>query len=340
MLRVGIVGAGSMGKVHSDVYANLGNIAVLTSICDIDKDKAEKIAIPKGAKSFDLNEFGNFLKSVDMVDICLPTYLHLEYTSKAAKAGKHVLCEKPMALNLKEADKMIEVTNKAKVKFMIAQCIRFWPEYVVLKEFVDKRKLGRLKNLFLSRLSPMPTWGYNKWFSNPKISGGAVLDLHIHDTDFILYLLGIPESVYSKGTINKIGLSHIYTSFNYKNIAVISEGGWDMPSTFPFNMSYTAIFEDGVLSFSLRQNPILVCYMNGKETFTPKIPKPKVKDASMETQANISNLGAYFNEIKYFVECIKKGVNPKIVTPKDARESIRTVLSEIESVKSGKSIKL
>ena len=341
MVKVGILGAGFMGEMHSNVYANLADSAKLVSVCDIDKSKAGKIAVPRAAETFDLAGFDGFLNSgIDVVDICLPTYSHVEYTVKAARAGKHVLCEKPMALNLKEADEMLNAVKKAKVKFMVAHCIRFWPEYLVLKEFVEKKQFGKLRSLFLSRLSPTPIWSWNNWLATSKRSGGAALDLHIHDTDFVVFLLGMPESVYSVGTIDKNGLSHIYTDYNFKNYAVVAEGGWNMPDKFPFNMSYLAVFEEGVLSFSLHQNPTLLCYIQGKETYTPEIQVQELAAVSSETKGNISSLGGYYNEIKYFIECIEKNMAPKIVTGFDARESLRVILSEFKSVETGKIIKL
>lgn len=354
MVRVGILGAGFMGEMHSNVYANLEGMVKLVAVCDYDTGKAGKIAIPRGATPFSLSNFEKFINSgIELVDICIPTYSHAEYTIKVAEAGKHVLCEKPIALSLEEADRMIEAIQREKVKFMVAHCIRFWPEYIILKEYVEKKKLGKLKSLFLSRLSPTPTWTWSNWIVKPEKSGGAVLDLHIHDTDFVTYLLGIPDSVYSKGTTNKNGLSHIYTTYNYNipNLAIVSEGGWDMPEKFPFNMSYLAIFEGGILSFSSGQQPNLLCYINGKETFTPEMPSQgfatgiplafqELKSNSGETKGNISALGGYFNEIKYFVECIEKAKYPEIVTPKDARESLRIILAEIKSVETGEIISL
>ena len=127
---------------------------------------------------------------VDVVDICLPTDLHADFAVRALQMGKHVVCEKPMAISLAEADRMIEAARKSGRRLMIAHCIRFWPEYVELRRLVESGELGHLLSLSLTRYSPFPSWGSDNWLADERRAGGAALDLHIHDTDFAAYLMG------------------------------------------------------------------------------------------------------------------------------------------------------
>ena len=335
MVRVAIVGAGFMGKMHGNVYANLPESKVV-AVVDIDINKAEEIAKSHGARV--ATKMDEVLDSVDLVDVCLPTYLHCKYTVMAAHAGKHVLCEKPITLNLKDADSMITAAKKSGVKFMVAHCIRFWPEYAALKEIFEEKRYGRLMSIWMLRVSPTPVWSWDNWILQKNKSGGALLDLHIHDTDFLLYLLGRPESVFSRGTKNKNGWSHVWTVYNYRRVAAVAEGGWDLPAKFPFNMAFRAVFEEAVVEFGLVPQSRMLLYQADKEPVPMDVPQPKV--TGVQAGGNISALGGYFNEIQYFIECISKDEKPKIVTPQDARMSLQIILAEQKSAETGKIVKL
>jgi len=339
MLKVGIIGAGFMGETHSNVYASLPETQ-LVAVADVQVKKAEKLASSHRAKVYSDPEEMIREEGIDMVDVCLPTYLHCEYVVKAAEAGKHVLCEKPMAMNLDEANRMIEATERAGVKFMIAQCIRFWPEYMFLKQTLGEGTYGKLLSLSCHRLSPTPTWSWRNWLFDPRKSGSAALDLHIHDTDFIIYLLGKPKSVLSTGTKDKTGWTHIFTLYNYgAEVAVQAEGGWDFPSKFPFIMSFRALFEKGMIDFDFTRSETLLVYEGDKEPFPPEIPQPEVKGAE-ESVGNIAALGGYFNEIQYFVRCILEDKSPSVVTPRDSRASLEVTLAEIQSAEKGEVVEL
>ena len=321
-----------MGQMHTNVYANIPE-AQLVAAADRDEAKAREVA-PDAAVYGTAEEMLK-AESLDVVDVCLPTYMHAEYTVKAAEAGAHVLCEKPMAMTLDEADRMIEAAEKAGVTFMIAHCIRFWPEYVVLKDIVDKKSLGELISLSCIRRSPTPTWSWDNWLLDPERSGGATLDLHIHDTDYVLYLFGKPASVFSSGIWDDRGCVHIFTTYNFgSERSVFAEGGWDFPDAYPFNMSFSAVFEQGAVAMQ----PDLVVYEAGKDPVSPELPKPDIE--AVEGVGNISDLGGYFNEIRYFVDCLLEGKTPQIVTPQDAEDSLETVLAELESAKTGKEVAL
>src|SRR5438067_694260 len=244
MLKVSILGCGFMGRMHANVYKLLPD-AELVAILDRNKSKASKFAKEFGAKAY--TDFDEMIAKTkpDIIDICLPTYLHKEFTLKAATAKKHVLCEKPIALNLKDADQMIKACERAGVYFMIAHCIRFWPEYAHLKKITESGELGRLLSVNLTRMGEFPTWSSDNWLANEKLSGGAALDMHIHDTDYALYLLGEPNDVASFGNIDEHGPSFVFTTLTYPGTIAHLEGGWNLPKRTPFRMTFRAIFERG-----------------------------------------------------------------------------------------------
>ena len=335
MVKVGVIGAGFMGAMHGQCYSLLPNVKLL-GIADIRKEKAEELAQKFNCAVYASADELLRNPEVDAVDVCLPTYLHPKGVIKAAEAGKHVICEKPIALTVKDADRMIKAAEKRKVIFMVAQVIRFWPEYLRLKEIYEKKELGRLISFHLTRLSAAPTWGWENWLGNAKKSGSALVDLHIHDTDYLLFLLGKPKSIYTCGRKSAGGYSHVLTTFKYPGLVVTAEGGWDFTDSFPFRMAFIANFEKGTVEYnSLYPKPFAI-YTAGKSEF----PQVGVDAPQVEGGGNISALAGYYNEIRYFVGCVEKRRKPTVVTPKDARSSLALVLKELESAEKGKEIRL
>jgi predicted dehydrogenase len=256
---------------------------------------------------------------VDIVDICLPTYLHAEYAIQAARRGLAVFCEKPLARTLAQADRMVRVVRKAGVPAMVGHCLRFWPEYVALKKFRDKGALGKLLALSLCRYQGKVAFGWKDWFNKPELSGCSFLDFHIHDVDFMRHLLGEPDGVESIG-------HYLWSSSNYHypGIVVTSEAGWSCAD--PFEMRFRAVFEKGVLLYSSRLQPLTLY----RPDQPPKVVPLKVEKAGdAHAGGNISDIRAYYNELKYFTDAVKQGRAPDAVSIEDARASLALVLKEM-----------
>lgn len=324
MLRVGLVGCGFMGRMHANVYGLLEG-AKLVAIADHKPDRQEKFAGDFGVNGYASLEAMLASEELDVVDICLPTYLHKDATLMAAQAGKHVFCEKPMALTVAEADEMIAAVDQAGVQLMIGHCIRFWPEYALLKQITDEGRLGKLLSINLLRYGEFPHWSSDNWLADEKLAGGGVLDMHIHDTDFIHYLLGDPDSISSWGTVDERGPGHVFTTMTYGSTIAHLEGGWNLPSHTPFKMAFRAIFERGA---AIMDAGPLTIYEPGKDPVVPEFPK-------MEAQGggNISDLGGYYHELRYFVDRVNAGQALEIVTPQTSRKSLETTLEEIRQLK-------
>jgi len=329
MIKVGICGGGFMGKMHAACHAALPN-AKIVAVADVRKKVAEQIAGPHRAKAFSSAKELIAKADVDMVDICLPTHFHAEHVMLAAKRGLNCLCEKPMSRTLAESSRMVKAVRKARISFMVAHVIRFWPEYVVLKKYVDRKTLGKLRMLRLVRVSPRPTWAWKNWLDQGSLSGGAALDLHIHDADYVRYLLGDPAAIHSVGSKTAGVWDHILTNYCYRNIAVSAEGGWDLPPGYPFEMNFRAIFEKGTLFYSSLNTPMTLYRPSGKNSLV-KVPQPKVKGGAGGKGGNITSLGGYFNEIQYFLNCLDRGRKPETATAEDAHDSVALVLREITS---------
>lgn len=335
MIKIGIIGGGYMGKMHANCYRALENVSVV-AISDIQRERAREIANLTGARIFDkVDELINN-SEVDAISILLPTYLHKELVIKSARAGKHVFCEKPFALSMKDAVEMIEEVEKARVKLMIGMVLRFWPEYVEFKKIVDSRIYGGLAKLTCTRLASQPTFGWQGWYFDPKRSGGAALDLHIHDTDYIYYLLGKPNSVYSVGRKANNSWEHICTIYKFNDTIVSAEGSW-VEESFGFLQAIRGVFEDGtILEYNSKNQPLTV-YQKSK---SEQVNITRIKIDSIDTGGNISVPDAYYNENKYWTDCLQNNQFPERVTSQDVKASLEIVFREIESAETGKEILL
>lgn len=323
-MKVGLIGCGFMGRMHANVYSILDGVE-LVAVADNKPANADAFARDFGVRTYaSLREMlaGEVL---DAVDICLPTYLHKDATVEAALAGKHVFCEKPMAMTLDEADAMITATETAGVQLMIGHCIRFWPEYALLKQIVDNGSMGKLLSINLTRFGEFPHWSTDNWLADESKAGGGVLDMHIHDTDFIHYLLGEPDSINAWGNVDERGTSYAYTTMTYGKTIALLEGGWNLPTKTPFKMAFRAIFEQGA---AMMDAGPLTLYRPGQNPEVPEFPK-------MEAQGggNISDLGGYYHELAYFVKCLQEGKPFETVTPQTSRKSLETTLEEIRQIK-------
>ncbi|HPD29574.1 MAG TPA: Gfo/Idh/MocA family oxidoreductase [Phycisphaerae bacterium] len=340
MIRVGLIGAGFIGRNHFNQYEKMPERVTLI-ICDKEPDRREgdwskvggNIADSKGSKRdvSHLQRYSDWKQliadpNVDAVDICVPTPLHKEITLAALLSGKHVLCEKPMALTVEDCDTMLAAAAKSKARFMVAQVIRFWPEYRFLRQIVENRRYGQLKALHLRRQAATPGYTLNNWVLNPKLSGGAVLDLHVHDVDFVLGLLGKPKAVCAQGHIKPNGsCDRIHAQWYYDAVPLVQlEGWWDMPGNFPFNMGFTAVFENGGVHWDMNTGKPLAVYENGKDPYTPEIPTED----------------GYYAEIDYFLSCIEQNRDPKLTTPKESRDAVALALAEQQSAETARQVEI
>lgn len=335
MINVGIVGLGFMGKMHFRCYQALKDVQIV-AVCDTDPQKlqggageagnvagAEQPLDLTGVKTY--TDFDAMLSDVrlDVVSIALPTYLHREYTIRALEAELNVLCEKPMALDLEQCDAMIAAAEKSGKILQVGHCIRFWPQYAETKRIIDSGRYGNVKAASFRRLSLTPTWSWQNWILKEEKSGGAILDLHIHDADFIHYLFGLPKSVFSRSAQGPGGCDHVITTYAYDDAkAVTAEGGWIMTNTFGFEMSFNIVLEKAVIVFDITRDPLFkVCPEDG-DTFTPEVAPGD----------------GYSIEIAHFVDKISGRSAESILTPHQSRESVRLVLKEKESALNQKEV--
>jgi UDP-N-acetylglucosamine 3-dehydrogenase len=332
MLNIGLLGAGFIGATHAGAFANLAGVR-LAAVADVNRAAADKLAGQYGARAAYTLEAVLDDADIDAVSICLPTFLHAGTVVVAAERGKHILCEKPLALSLADVDRMRAAVQRAGVKCMVAQVIRFWPEYIRIREALEAGQIGQPRLATGARLASPPSWG--AWFSDPALSGGALFDLHIHDLDFAFSLFGKPQTVYAAGVRSATGgWDHVVTSLEYGDKKAVLEASYAFPPGFPFQMSFRLTGETGCVDFRFggvtqvdqraAAQSDLVLYRAGA---APEFLKPPAEDG-------------YHAEINYFTRCLVENRDPAVATLAEAREVIGIALAAKQSLETGAVVSL
>ncbi|MBN8458587.1 MAG: Gfo/Idh/MocA family oxidoreductase [Verrucomicrobia bacterium] len=338
-VNVAVVGLGFMGVTHLKAYQQIKG-ARIVAVCDavrapvngilpgVDGNISGSGALDLGRKLRVYQQLDALLADpeVDLVDLCVPTPLHVPLAVAALKAGKHVVCEKPLARTAAEARKLVNTARAAKGFLLPAMCIRFWPEWAWLKAAADEGRYGKLLAARFRRVSETPGWSRDSYFNGAQ-SGGALLDLHIHDTDFVQFLCGLPVSVFSSGISRFSGaIDHVVTQYQVPGGAVVSaEGTWLMTGGHGFNMCYTANFEKATVDYDLsRGADALKLFEDGRK---PRVIRCKGPDG-------------YTGELRHMIESIQTGKAPTLVTPEDALNAVRICEAEEKSIKTGRPVKL
>ena len=257
MVRVAIVGAGFVGKIHADAYRQIDGAAVVF-VVDSNEEAGKELAKNNGAEYLRSVDELSKRNGFDSVDICVPTFLHHDIAVRAAQMKKHTFCEKPMALTVEDAEKMIAAAKTSNIKSMVGHVGRFGSEYIKAKEVLESGRLGKPLHAFCQRLASLPDWHSDNWGTDEQKSGGAALDLHIHDLDFLLWLFGTPVCVKAQGvnnptTVKNGGLVHIDTCIQFKNgVQSCAEGGWAFGGVFPFTKILRILCERGTIEYTFR----------------------------------------------------------------------------------------
>ncbi len=340
MINIGIIGLGFMGQTHIKAYRQIPQ-ANIVAICDavrLPEDGvltgvAGNIASTDQIK-FDMSvvkgyrDYRELLANPDvhLVDICLPTPLHAETALAALRAGKHVLCEKPLARTAAVAQEIVQAARQAKGFFMPAHCLRFWPEWAWLKTAIDDGRYGRVLAVKFTRLSEPPGWSQGTYLKGDE-SGGALLDLHIHDTDFVQFCFGRPQAVCSTGQSRLSGaIDHVTTIYRVASGAsVVAEGSWLMGPGHGFKMAYLAVFERATADYdSTRGAEALKVFEQGKGAQVIRCEGPD----------------GYVGELRHLIESIIAGQPPRVVTAEDGLSAVEICEAEERSVRTGQWVTL
>jgi predicted dehydrogenase len=309
-----------MGSTHWRIYEALPNVKVV-ALADVDPAKragdVSKVVGNSGggdnSAPLDMTGVATYedafemiaAASLDIIDICVPTPDHSKYAIAALKAGKNVFCEKPVCRNIEQMVELREAVKDAKGFFNVGMCVRAWPEYNHAKELIASGAVGKVKSALFRRLSPSVDGNaWENWYMTERRSGGAVLDLHLHDTDFVCHLFGRPDAVQSagiRGLVSDNGIDHLITSYVYPDGKLVTcEGGWGAAKGVPFEMSFQIICEKGALKLDAAGYHL---YWN-----CGKVETPDTGDATLPT--------GWHRELKYFTDCVRDNITPdRLVYP-------------------------
>ena len=315
MLKVGLVGCGGISGAHVPAWDAMEDVQ-LAAICDIREEKTERYPGHKCYTDFDKmleeNEF-------DIIDVCLPTFLHCEFALKALNRGINVLSEKPISLNVEDVDKLYAAAEKNGVKYMVAQVLRFWKEYEVLRQIYDTQKYGKLISGSMWRLGGYPGGGWNNWYHDKKLSGLVPFDLHIHDLDFLVYAFGAPKS-FSCMRKERKDQDYMSVVYDYGDFFINTEASW-YKANYPFYMGFRFQFEEAVVAMERDGFTIYDCEGN-------RLHPCDETDGEDQSDFELPSSGAYENEIRYFADCVKNGKPVEKVT----KESLKTVLGILNKI--------
>ena len=322
-MRLAVLGLGFMGSTHLKALRDVPN-AQLTAVYSGD---ARKLAGDLSAVGGNLGGSGERMDftgvsaytdlnalladpAIEAVDLCLPTHLHESVTVAALRAGKHVLVEKPMALDGAGADRMIDEARRAGRFLMAAHVLRFWPEYTTLHQAVKSGDLGPLRFALLRRRCAAPGW--SAWLGDTTKSGGGVFDLLIHDVDMCLHLFGMPDTVSAAGYEDlPKGIDCIGSRLTYGDACVVITGGWHHPGDYPFSMEFTVTMDRATIEFNSAGRP-LALYGAGS---LPPLPTHD----------------AYAAEIEYFAACCNEGREPELCPPSESAAAVKLISLMLEA---------
>jgi UDP-N-acetylglucosamine 3-dehydrogenase len=321
-MRVGVVGAGFIGAVHLSAYANMPEAEVV-GVADALPETAATGAAIVGARPYLSYEELVAAEDVEVVDVCLPTAYHRNLALKAAREGKHVIIEKPLARNLEDAEAIMGAFSGGGPRLFVGHVVRFFPEYARIKAMIDTGEIGTIGMVRTSRCSPFLT-GWNDWYADWRMSGGVLLDLVIHDFDFLRWSLGEVERVYARGVFgreyNRLDYALVTLRFESGAIAHV-EGQWGYPG--PFNYAIEVAGSRALVAVdSTEPAPVRLV---GGTTSTDKSPEVDVGKSPFQT------------ELEHFLRCITTGEEP-IVGAHDAYEALRIGLAATESVATGRPV--
>lgn len=323
MLRVGLIGCGGIGAVHMECWRAMPDKVQLVAIADTDIAKIEKY----GSMGISVYQDGFRLleeEKLDVVDICVPTFLHAAYLKKAMLRVKNVIVEKPLCLTEEEVQDILHMQEETGALVQVAHVVRFTDAYRYLKELVDSGIYGKVIAGNFWRISPRPLW--MKGHDDRNRTGTMTLDLHIHDVDYIRYLMGgDPDELQTRSVKDENGVvQHIWSAYRYGTAMLSAEGSWDYPKNLPFSQTFRVKLEKAAVIFD--EKGTLTVYPAEGEAIVPQL---RAK-CEMDMNINVSDMGPYLNELHYFVQMILQNNKDGIACLSEAAASFRLAKKELD----------
>lgn len=333
MLRIGMVGIGGLGQMHLRNYLKFDDVEVV-ALADLDKNLREgkfadiEVNLGKPDESVKIGAVRSYADyhemyaddDIDVVSICLPTDLHAGAAITALEAGKNVFCEKPIAITVEQGRHMLDAAVANHKTLMIGHSLRFKADYLAVERILQSGIYGKVLAASFARCGAAPGWGSGNWFSSPKRSGGAVVDLHIHDADLCVWWWGKPADISAGGAFVGDSPNILHSRWRYENgPAVQFETSWDPTGTVPFYYGFRIIFEKATAIFDSRTS-------KGIELFTETESGKNILE-DMEQTHHLEL------EDRYFLDCVSQNRFPDRCPPAESLLALECVIEEARQLK-------
>lgn len=328
-MNIAVIGLGTMGRVHAKAYAEMEGVRLM-AVADQRKEVAQEVAEELGAIYY--TDVDDLLENreIDVIDICLPTDLHKEVAVKGARRKKHIVCEKPIARTLPEAEEMIRVCREEGVQLFVAHVLRFFPEYRKARQVIQSGGIGRVGRIHTFRGGIFPT-GWEDWYANIERSGSLIVDMVIHDLDFLRWTFGEVERVFAKSLAGREmnRLDHAFISLRFRSGAIAHvEGTWSYPEGFRTELEVAG--SEGILSFRSEEAMPIHLFLRSAETGGGggvAVPESPLRKSPYEV------------ELAHFMDCLIHGEKPE-VTASDAYRALEISLAALHSAQTGEIVTL
>jgi len=335
VIRIGLVGIGFMGWIHYLASRKLKGAQVV-ALCSRDRKKLDgdwrgiQGNFGPPGELMDTSALAKYENlddlladpAIDLVDVCNPTHLHPETAIKALNAGKHVLVEKAIALDTKDADAMLNAAAKAGKLLMVAHVLPFFPEFNWAYNAIQSGEFGKLLGGHFKRIISRPDWSSD--IGDAAKTGGPAVDLHIHDTHFIGLIAGVPQKVFSTGLVGNGGaVDYLCTSYLYdRGPAITCASGAVAMKSRPFVHGYEIYLEKATLTYESGSLPLTVLHADGKTE------QPTLAGGDDAT-------AAFTFEIQTAVDAVVKNQLPPLLSGQLARDALVLCHKECQSVVTG-----
>ncbi|WP_168122302.1 Gfo/Idh/MocA family oxidoreductase [Paenibacillus sp. HB172176] len=321
MMKVAVVGTGAMGRIHAAAWSSMPDVQ-LVALLGRNADQTRRAAAEYGAAAMENWQALLQDEEVAVVDLCIPTPLHKTFTLEAAAHGKHVICEKPIALEEKDAIDMIEGCRKAGVQLYIAHVLRFFPAYAQARRQIRGGALGTMRCFLASRHGTNPGRD-GQWYADPAQSGGVLLDLMIHDLDFLRWTFGEVESVFAVGSGGESELCrHAVLAARMKSGMIARlEASWNYPR---FESSFEALGTAGSYAESSSSPPLSIRGLSVEKNGGGAVSVPSM----------LLEKDPYYRQLRHFRDCILLGERP-VITAQDALEALKLARLGMRSMEIG-----
>lgn len=320
-----------MGNWHAERWQRLP--VEIAGFYSRSHDSAARAAARVGGRAYESLE--DLVEDVDLVDVCTPTFAHKEGVLAAARAGKPVVCEKPLARHLPDAQAMIAACEAAGAPLFVAHVVRFFPQYALAKQALEAGEVGAPGVLRLLRAGTFPRPTPETWYANFEQSGGVIMDLSIHDLDFARWCFGEVECVFARGLTfaGKRMCDHALITLRHASGALSHiEGSWAAPPG-PFRTALELAGSRGILEWDALEPAPLQLALRRSDADDDRAAKvPQSADSPLAPEDD-----PYYRELKHVLDVLDTGGRFR-VSPQDGLEALRLALAAIHSLKANRPV--